>query len=113
MNVQCTWRLILESSSQATNLEAVADDVMTALLSLEQVDPLLSDSAIALDIPKKEIEISVSSECSAIDDGVRHAMAAIRTAIHAAGGATPEWPDTEAPMANPEWSVQHEEFVVS
>lgn len=113
MNVQCTWRLILESSSQSTNLEAVADDVMTALLSLEQVDPLLSDSAIALDLSKKEIEISVSSECAAIEDGVRHAMAAIRTAIHAAGGATPEWPDTDASETVRLWSVQHEELVVS
>ena len=86
---------------------------MTALLDLEHVDPLLGDCAIALDLSKKEIEISVSSECASIDDGVRHAMAAIRTAIHAAGGATPEWPDAEAPMTAPEWSVQHEELVVS
>lgn len=113
MNVQCTWRLILESPSQTTDLEAVADDVMTALLDLEQVDPLLGNSAIALDLSKKEIEISVSSECASIDDGVRHAMAAIRTAIHAAGGATPEWPDAEASETVRQWSVQHEELVVS
>lgn len=113
MNVHCTWRLMLDASSRATNLEAVADGVMTALVSLEQVDPSLSDSAIGLDLSKKEIEISVSSECASIDDGVRHAVAAIRTAIHAAGGATPEWPDAQAPGTVREWSVQHEELVVS
>ena len=113
MDVQCTWRLTLESPSEATNLEAVADAVMETLLDLEQVDPLLSDSAIALDLSNKEIEISVSSESASIEDAVRHAMAAIRTAIHAAGGATPEWPDAHAPMTTRKWSVQHEELVVS
>jgi hypothetical protein len=113
MNVQCTWRLLLDAPFQETNLESVADDVMTALLSLEQIDPLLCDSAIALDLSRKEISISISSESASIDDGVRHAMAAIRTAIHAAGGATPEWSEAQASGTAREWSVQHEELVVS
>ena len=70
---------------------AQIDGVMQALLHLEEVDQRLSDSSVSLDLGEMRVVIEVDVAGDDYQEGVGHAFGAIRTAIHAAGGATPEW----------------------
>lgn len=67
-----------------------ADAVMEELLQLENQDNII-DSAVSVDRGIREVTIEVVGCGSDGIDATMHAMSAIRSAIHAAGGATPDW----------------------
>ena len=113
MNVHCTWRLNLLLLNGDTNLQEAGDAIMDALLTREVSDPRLHDSAVALNLSTQELEVSVMCECESMDAGIQHAMTAITSAIHTAGGATSEWPLHADGGSTHGWSVHHEELVVS
>lgn len=69
-------------------LEQHLDSVMDELGVLDAQDP-----AIAIEMATGEVQISVLVETSDPVEAVRLASGIIRTAIHAAGGSTPNWPD--------------------
>lgn len=73
-------------------LGAHSEAVMEQLLLLEAADNII-DSAVSTDRGKSQVTIEVVG-CGADDmEALIHGVTAIRTAIHAAGGATPDWPD--------------------
>jgi hypothetical protein len=73
----------------ASDLDAHTDAVMNELLALE--GPTLSDSDISAKLSEKVVEISITSADLDFDSAVDRGRSAIRTAIHAAGGRTPDW----------------------
>lgn len=64
--------------------------LMTELLALERVGSV-ADSAVSLDLDNRRVEIEVIGLGPSFDEAAETADAAIRSAIHAAGGATPGW----------------------
>lgn len=113
MRVECTWRFVVSARTDEGTLEGEIDSVMDQLLLLEQADPRLSDAALALDLAQHHVEISLAIEAETVDEGVQQAMGAIRTAIHAAGGRTPEWSVGDESTLEQAWSLRHGELVVS
>lgn len=70
-------------------LDEHTDRVMVELLALE--DDKLSDSAVGVDLGTGTVEIEVIARGETFADAVDIADGAVRTAIHAAGGSTPNW----------------------
>ena len=68
------------------NLEAQLDLVMEELLHLE-----VADASIGAVETTGAVEITVTVAADTLEDALNHGSAAIRAAIHAAGGATPGW----------------------
>lgn len=78
-----------DEAAEAEALDLHSDEVMNELLALEADD--LHDSDVSISLVKKEIEISVVAGADDYDEAMLKADSAIRAAIHAAGGHTPEW----------------------
>ena len=68
-----------------------AEAVMAELVELSEAGSIL-DSSVSSDAQRAVVEIEVTVEADDLDDGIARAMAAMRTAIHAVGDATPGWP---------------------
>jgi len=74
-----------------TDFDAHIDDVIENLLELEAADARLSDSDIEAVLTEGLLTINVLATDTTLDAASTLANSAIRSAIHAAGGATPEW----------------------
>lgn len=73
----------------AADLDAHTDSVMEHLIALE--DDALTDSDVAVDFSKNVVDVAVIARAQTFDVALENADSAIRTAIHAAGGSTPDW----------------------
>ena len=100
MTVSCQWQFLVTEAEDRDSLVAQVDGVMQALLDLEGVDRRLSDSNVSLDLGEMRVVIEVDVAGDDYQECVSHALGAIRTAIHAAGGATPQWPSDVAARAH-------------
>jgi hypothetical protein len=69
-----------------------ADAVTAALLEQERCTPEVVDSAVSADRGARVMEIEVTVQASSEDEAIAVGQAAIRSAIHAAGGGTANWP---------------------
>jgi len=56
------------------------------------IDVGVEDPAVGVDLEKREASFALIAEGERPEDAVAAAIGTIRTAIHAAGGATPGWP---------------------
>ena len=72
-------------------LEQMLDGVMEELLKLEATDPSISGT-----LPDGDIEFSLAVEAETLEEALLSAFGTIRTAIHAAEGATAGWPEFRA-----------------
>lgn len=93
METTCTWQFHLVHDGDYSSIPDELDLVMSELVALEACTEELSDSAVGLDLSEMMAEISVNVSGQPFEQAVATAMVAIRTAIHAAGGRTPEWPN--------------------
>lgn len=93
--VNCTWSFHIATEQDRDGIVAELDRVMGHLLDLEEADPRLEDSSLGLDLDTMSVEIGIAAEGETFEDGLATAMGAIRTAIHAAGGSTPDWPSMD------------------
>lgn len=87
-----------DRSADAAIIEKHLDQVMEELMVLDAQDP-----SIELDLTNdNEVTFSLAVEVPNPVSAVEIASGLLRTAIHAAGGGTPDWPniDDEA------WSIQ-------
>jgi hypothetical protein len=75
--------------------DTATDRVMEELLKLGVEDPSIGGS-----LASGDIQISMTLEAPSKKQATSKAMALIRTAIHASGGATPGWP-TFSPEGEP------------
>lgn len=94
--ISCEWEFLLASANHADDMVALGDQVMDCLMDLEAVDERLRDSSVSLDAAGRSMTIGLAVQAANYEDGVAHALTSIRTAIHAAGGATPEWGESGA-----------------
>jgi hypothetical protein len=78
-------------------LEAHLDAVMEEFLKMHVMDP-----DIDLDLEDNRVKFAILVEANDPDDAIRIASPLVRSAIHGAGGSTPDWPETD----NKFWSVQ-------
>lgn len=73
------------------DLDAHTDAVMDQLLAIESVNDNLMDSDLDAVLSKNLVTVSLVAIASSFDQAEMDANSAIRSAIHAAGGSTPEW----------------------
>lgn len=90
MSIAVAWQFIVVPDG-VTDVEAEAEAIMDSLVDLEQVDDRLSSVAVGLDPAAMSLDVEVTVTGADYEDCVNHALVAIRTAIHSAGGATPGW----------------------
>jgi len=72
-------------------LAKASDELMEQLLALEEAGCGIHSSAVSVDLGERSVELEVAVDGS--EEGVVIAVArsCIRAAIHATGGATPDW----------------------
>ena len=74
------------------NFEAFLDAVMESLADLEDVDKGITGGDVTATITRRRAAIDMSIEADSLKDAMRLFMANARTALHAAGCGTPNWP---------------------
>ena len=79
-------------------IEHHLDNVMDELISLSASDPII-DADLVGGAVRFGLVVDVSNPLSAVEQ----ASGTLRTAIHAAGGCTPDWPAVDATHA---WGVR-------
>src|SRR5262245_14046365 len=85
----------------AEGLSDHLDEVMDQLVELDAIDP-----AIDAVLGRGFVRVTFTVEAPAPDIGTKAGLDLLRTAIHAAGGATPDWPNEIKPD---EWGIAFEE----
>lgn len=93
------YRVVLEvdtsETSQAEQALAVLEhpllEVMDALVEQEESHPRMSDSDLSICLGEHRAALSVDVIAQSYDDAADVGKAAMRAAIHAAGGFTPGW----------------------
>ena len=93
MHVRLTFEVSSEQSVEKV-FEAVAD----ALFELDASNPTLLDADVAATVAKNLISLAIIGMGECIDAASANAVSAIRTAIHASGGATPGWDEEVSPL---------------
>ena len=91
MTISCEWEFSIAGLHSRELPQAKGDRVMSALLDFESADLRLADSAVSLDTETMTMTIGLVVDGKDYQETVAHALTVIRTAIHAAGGATPDW----------------------
>ncbi len=90
-------RSFLVPPGGGTSVHQRAEAVMAELVELSEIGTIL-DSTVSADAQRGEFTVEVTVAAEDLDDGIARAMAAMRTAIHAVGDATPGWPSHEDVM---------------
>jgi len=67
-------------------LERHLEEIQDQLLELDA-----ADATVSAVLASGEVEISVTVEAPTVDEAAKKGSSVIRTAIHAAGGFTPNW----------------------
>jgi hypothetical protein len=76
-------------SGNLDGLEQMLDRVMEELVKLQATDPSIGGT-----LPDGDIEFSLAVEAETLEKALLSAFGTIRTAIHAAEGATAGWPES-------------------
>jgi len=84
----CKWRFAVSSSTPAELITDHADRIMESLLDREAVDVRLSDAVVSVDLDTGTVRVGMSVAGDDYEASVAHALAAIRSAVDAAGEAT-------------------------
>jgi hypothetical protein len=85
------------SGDDADNLALLTDGIMGELVDLADSDPNMDDPAISLDLVEESVLFELTARGEDFDAAWSHALACLRSAIHAAGGATPGWENLIGP----------------
>ncbi len=72
------------------------DALMEALLSLEADDSAIEDPDLAADVSSCRVDVEMTVQAADPAAALVKALATLRAAIHAIGGATPGWETTGA-----------------
>jgi len=84
-------RTLSDEMLTSEQLHTQGERLMEALLDLEGCNPQMSTPATASDAKNGVVTVELLMEASEASEAVRLADAITRTAIHAIGGATPDW----------------------
>jgi hypothetical protein len=86
------FEFTVENVGTADQFHDHGERVMQELLKLEDCDPDVTDSSVGTDYSDQTVTISVLVFADDEVQGLGKALAVIRSAVHAAGAATPFWP---------------------
>jgi hypothetical protein len=89
----CEWRFVVAPSAPAEMITDHADRIMASLLDREAVDTRLSDAVVSVDLDTRTVLVGMSVAGDDYEETVAHALAAIRSAVDAAGQAAAAWPE--------------------
>jgi hypothetical protein len=90
------WTFVVEGER---DLFVGADAVTDALVDQEKCTLELLDSAVSADRGARTVEIEVTVRAASENEAIAVGHAAVRAAIHAAGGSTPDWPSHAEAMS--------------
>jgi hypothetical protein len=94
--VQVEQDFTVPHHSASVDLHQRGEAVMAELVKLSESDcGVILDSAVSVDSGRNTVQLTVTVSAEELGEGVVQAITAMRTAIHAAGGATPEWPHND------------------
>ncbi|ACU77044.1 hypothetical protein Caci_8221 [Catenulispora acidiphila DSM 44928] len=105
IEVQLGISFRVDGPESAEELAQSAGKVMEALLALEECNSELSDAGVAMDADQMIVEVELKASGASEPESIERALAAVRTAIHAAGHGTPDW-QTSSRYATPDISVE-------
>ncbi|MCW2736111.1 hypothetical protein [Nocardioides sp.] len=91
ISIDVTVDLNVRIDEDAEPIDEQLGAVMEELVKLADSDCGISDPAVSYDSDLRLVTIEVVAESDDFDDAVVTADSCIRSAIHAAGGATPGW----------------------
>ena len=91
---QVRYTVTVSLTAVSEQLESSIDSIMDELVHLADVDPQVSDPDIGADFSAGLVEFRLMVDADE-EHAVPKALATIRSAIHKAGGATPDWPTFE------------------
>lgn len=74
------------------NFDAFTDAVADELLALAEVDPGIIDPDLTTVITERWVSVLIGITADTFDDAVRLFSANVRSALHATGCGTPDWP---------------------
>lgn len=78
--------------------ESLLESLMDALLDLEDADGTIMDPDLAADVSTGRVDVQMTVEAEDPAVAIVKALATLRSAIHAIGGATPGWETSTAVM---------------
>jgi hypothetical protein len=104
MKLGVTVEGVVLGTSDTDQLDAHLDQVMEELLRLGAADPSINAT-----LATGAVEVSIAVDAPTFEKAAETGLATLRTAVHAAGGATPDWP-TELPPQR--WGIALEETSV-
>jgi hypothetical protein len=81
-----------------THFDEHLDELMTALLDLEDSDPAIEDPDLAATLTTGVVDVQMSVEADDPADAMVKALCFLRAAIHTIGDATPGWETERAVM---------------
>lgn len=89
-----TMMLDVTGPTGGVSLEQQVGAVMEHLIQLSGPDRDVDDPAVSLDLGANEVLVELVVRADDLDAATDLASVAIRTAVHAAGGGTPDWSKT-------------------
>jgi hypothetical protein len=95
------------STEQSVNVGELIESHLDAVMDeFDKVDA--QDPEIDLDLGTRRVKLSVLVSATNPDGAIHSASPQIRSAIHGAGGSTPDWPSTD----DQAWSVRQVQMSV-
>jgi hypothetical protein len=85
----------------ADGLSDHLDQLMEELVALDAIDP-----AIDATLGRSFVQLTVTVSAATPEIGTKEGLSLLRTAIHAAGGMTPDWPNELKPD---QWGIEFDE----
>lgn len=93
--VRIEWQFFttdVDTDEVPKDLHDEGESLMDALLAIEAANPAVSNSAISTDLTDGVVTFDVTAEGATEHEAVAAAVSAIRAAIHAVEGHTPDFP---------------------
>lgn len=88
-----TIEFCVEIEADVDEFHEHGNDVMDELLKLEEVNDDVTDSAVSTDAEARTVTIDlVITNVNDVLAAIGHALDVMRTAVHATGALTPDWP---------------------
>jgi hypothetical protein len=99
--------ILLELTASGGDIAKHFEAVVNAFFDIEHADPRILDSSFGFTMLRThaDLEVQLTVLGDSLEDAFVHAQAAVRTAIHAAGGGTVGWDDGLPDPDQPRYSV--------
>jgi len=93
--VHVSAEFAVETDLDLEGFHGHGESVMEELLKLEACNDDFTDSTVSTDATRQQITIELYFFTDSTVTAVQRAFHLMRTAVHASGGSTPNWPDLD------------------